>query len=95
MPMPPVQPQFQSLFGGAHSSVYSNTFHAAGHTGAAPSGNTFARAVGGAIDIDLARGISTSQNRLLADSLGKRAFPAHRPFNQDTFRYLAGMNFTF
>jgi hypothetical protein len=94
---PRVQPFGEALFGGAHSNVYGRIFHEEGLTGVAPSGNAFAMLIGGGLDIKLTRTISfrpVEVNYLLT-RFGNFTFLANGPFNQNSFRYQAGMNFTF
>jgi opacity protein-like surface antigen len=43
----------EALFGGAHSSTYTNLFKAASITGTSASNNTFAMAFGGGVDLGI------------------------------------------
>jgi opacity protein-like surface antigen len=94
------QPYGHILLGGAHSNVYANVA-AQGGLGASPSSNAFAMAVGGGLDIKLSRVISLRAGE--ADYLLTR-FNAYNgavnpPFfsthNQNSFRMLTGIVFTF
>ena len=94
------QPYGNILLGGAHSNVYANVA-AQGGLGASPSSNAFAMAVGGGLDIKLSRSISLRAAE--ADYLLTR-FNAYNgsvnpPFftthNQNSFRMLTGIVFTF
>jgi Outer membrane protein beta-barrel domain len=94
---PRVQPYGQALFGGAHSNVYANIFHDEGLTSRAPSGNAFAMVIGGGVDIKLSRTISfrPAEVDYVLTRFGNEPFLPNGPFNQNSFRYLAGVNFTF
>lgn len=95
---PRVQPFFEALFGGAHSNVYANLFHAEGQLGAAPSGNAFVMVIGGGLDIKLSHMISfrpAEVNYLLTRFGNQSVVLPNGPFNQNSFRYAAGLDFTF
>jgi len=99
---PKAQPYFQTLFGGAHDNVYRNLFNRAGvlTTVRTPSNGAFAMVVGGGIDIPVSRHISIRPGEvdyLLTRFQAIQALPgsiASTP-NQNSFRYMAGVNFTF
>jgi outer membrane protein with beta-barrel domain len=88
------------LFGGAHSNVYGNAFKqicqplAAGCTlSKAPSGDAFAMAFGGGVDIPINRTISIRPGEV--DYLLTRFSNPFTNGNQNNFRYSAGIIFSF
>ena len=96
--VPKIQPFAHLLFGGAHSNVYGNAFKTICQPivgGCAfsktPSGNAFAMAFGGGVDIPIGQHISfrpAEIDYLLTDFSNQ--------FNngvQNNFRYSAGINF--
>lgn len=97
---PKVQPYAQVLLGGAHSNVYANAFsticqpaaNACAFTGS-PSSNAFAMAVGGGIDVPITKLVSirpAEVDYLLTDFSNR-----FTNSNQNNFRYLGGVTFTF
>jgi len=93
-----VQPYFQTLFGGAHSNVYRSLYSNAGALTAAkaPSSGAFAMVVGGGIDIPLGRhwSIRPGEVDYLLTRFGSNTNLPGTP-DQNSFRYLAGVNFSF
>jgi len=97
---PKFQPFFQLLLGGAHSNVYGNAYKdvclptaGACSFSKAPSGNAFALAFGGGIDIPVGKTISIRPaeiDYLLTDFTNR-----FNNSNQNNFRYSAGINFSF
>ena len=97
---PKVQPYAHLLVGGAHSNVYGNAFTticqpAAGACGfsKSPSGNAFAMAVGGGLDIPITSLVSIRPaeiDYLLTDFNNR-----FNQSNQNNFRYSGGITFTF
>jgi hypothetical protein len=95
---PRFQPFGEALFGGAHTNIYSTLFHSAGIIGVAPSTNAFAMVIGGGLDIKLSRMIQFrpfEADYLLTRFGGNQTFIRGGPFNQNSFRYAGGVNFTF
>jgi hypothetical protein len=97
---PKIQPFAHLLFGGAHSNVYGNAFKticqptaSACAVSGAPSGNGFAMAFGGGVDIPIGKAISfrpAEIDYLLTDFSNQ-----FNNSNQNNFRYSAGINFNF
>ena len=94
------QPFAHLLFGGAHSNVYGNAFKqlcqplAGGCTlSAAPTGDAFAMAFGGGVDIRINKTISIRPGEV--SYLLTRFTNAFTDTNQNNLRYSAGINFTF
>jgi opacity protein-like surface antigen len=97
---PKFHPFVHLLFGGAHSNVYGNAFRTicqriAGTCGIsrAPTGNAFAMAVGGGIDIPVSHSVSIRAGEV--DYLLTRFTNAFTNTNQNNFRYSGGIVFTF
>jgi hypothetical protein len=95
-----LQPFGQLLFGGAHSNVYGNAFTAICQPivggcsfSKAPSGNAFAMAVGGGVDIPISHAISFRPVEI--DYLLTRFTNQFNNNNQNNFRYSAGVVFSF
>lgn len=97
---PKVQPYAHVLLGGAHSNVYGNAFSticqptasACSFVGS-PSSNAFAMAVGGGVDIPITKLVSIRPGEvdyLLTDFSNR-----FTNSNQNNFRYLGGVTFTF
>lgn len=94
------QPYGHILLGGGHSNVYANVATQGG-LGASPSGNAFAMAVGGGFDIKVAQHISLRAGEF--DYLltrfnafnGSQVAPFFSTHNQNSFRLLTGIVFTF
>lgn len=92
-----VQPFGNLLVGGAHSNLYGTAYKQCGVSivcsfNHAPSGNGFAFAIGGGVDIPLGKYIQFRPGEI--DYLLTNF---SNPFNhgsQNNFRYLAGVNFT-
>ena len=94
------QPFGHLLFGGAHSNVYGNAFKqicqplpGACNFSKAPTGNAFAMAFGGGVDIPINRTISIRPGEF--DYLLTRFNNAFTNGNQNNLRYSAGVNFSF
>ena len=97
-----LHPFGQLLFGGAHSNVYGNAFQAlcqptaggcVGISGA-PASNAFAMEFGGGLDIPINKSISFRPAEV--DYLLTRfSNPLSGRNNQSSFRYTAGVVFTF
>jgi hypothetical protein len=97
---PKVQPYVHLLVGGAHSNVYGNAFTTICQPAAAacgfsksPSGNAFAMAVGGGLDIPITSLVSIRPaeiDYLLTDFNNR-----FNQSNQNNFRYSGGITFTF
>ena len=94
------QPFGHLLFGGAHSNVYGNAFKqicqplpGACNFSKAPTGNAFAMAFGGGVDIQINRTISFRPGEI--DYLLTVFSNPFTNGNQNNFRYTAGINFTF
>lgn len=93
---PKFQPFAQVLFGAAHSNVYANlTTACAGSctTSTAPSGNAFAMALGGGIDIPITKSFQFRPVEM--DYMRTRFTNQFNNSAQSNFRYSAGVNFTF
>jgi opacity protein-like surface antigen len=90
-----VTPFAEVLLGGAHSSVFANLYQASGMTGGnGPSQNSFALATGGGVDIYVTKSIAIRAAQL--DYLMTRfTNPFTGTNNQNSFRYQAGVVFTF
>src|SRR5437879_9196191 len=94
------QPFGHLLFGGAHSNVYGNAFKqicqplpGACNFSKAPTGNAFAMAFGGGVDIQINRTISFRPGEI--DYLLTVFTNPFTKGNQNNLRYSAGINFTF
>ena len=94
------QPFGHLLFGGAHSNVYGNAFKqicqplpGACNFSKAPTGNAFAMAFGGGVDIPINRTISIRPGEF--DYLLTRFSNPFTNGHQNNLRYSAGINFTF
>ena len=98
--IPKIQPFAHLLFGGAHSNVYGNAFKTicqptvgACAFSKTPSGNAFAMAFGGGVDIPIGKRVSVRPAEI--DYLLTNF---NNPFNngvQNNFRYSGGINFNF
>ena len=95
-----LQPYFHLLFGGAHTNVYVNAFKSACQGGTActfskaPTTDAFAMAFGGGIDVPITKYIQFRPAEI--DYLLTRfSNQFTKTNNQNTFRYCAGLNFTF
>ncbi|HEY2647423.1 MAG TPA: hypothetical protein VGI34_10640 [Candidatus Acidoferrales bacterium] len=97
LPTHTFKPFAEFLFGGAHTNTYANLFQATGITGARPNNNAFAMAIGGGFDIRVSKMISIRpfQMDYLLTRFGSNFLPIPGQRNQNNFRYLAGINFTF
>ncbi len=99
------QPFVEVLLGAAHSNTYANLFHSEGlSASASPNNNGFAMVVGGGIDLKVTPLITVRP--IEADYLLTRfgsnftpppgsGLPGISTQNQNSFRYLAGLDFTF
>ncbi len=98
------QPFGEVLFGAAHSNTYANVFKQIYGVSASNNNNGFAMVVGGGIDLRLNRTITIRP--VEADYLLTRfgstfvppastGLPSISTLNQNSFRYLAGVDFTF
>jgi opacity protein-like surface antigen len=95
------QPYANVLLGGAHSNVFANLATSAGTLGAAPSSNAFGMAAGGGLDIKVSHSISLRAAEV--DYLltrfnaynGALVAPSFSTHNQNNFRLLTGIVFTF
>ncbi len=94
------QPFGHILFGAAHSNVYGNAFKQicqpvvdACNLTKAPTGDAFAMAFGGGVDIPLNKHISIRPGEF--DYLLTRFNNAFTNGNQNNLRYSAGVNFSF
>jgi hypothetical protein len=96
LPTHTFKPFADFLFGGAHSNLYANLNKATGSTGASPSNNAFAMAVGGGIDIRLSKTIYLRPIEVdyLLTRFGSTALGLNG-VNQNNFRYQAGIVFAF
>jgi len=95
---PRLQPFGEALFGGAHDNIYPSLYHAGGFIGAAPSSNAFAMVIGGGLDIKLSNRVSfrpVEVDYLLTRFGGNSVLFPGGPFNQNSFRYAGGVDFTF
>lgn len=97
---PKFQPFAHLLLGGAHSNVYGNAFTTICQpTGGAcafskaPSGNAFAMAVGGGLDLPITSLVSIRPAEI--DYLLTNFNNRFNQSNQNNFRYSAGITFTF
>lgn len=97
---PKLHPYGHLLFGGAHSNVYANAYKiicqpiAGGcPTSKAPSGDAFAMAFGGGVDIPVHHNVSVRVGEV--DYLLTRFTNAFTDTNQSNIRYSAGIVFTF
>lgn len=95
---PKAQPFVHLLFGGAHSNVYGNAFKniCAPVAGAcsfsrAPSGNAFAMAFGGGLDIPIGKVVSIRPAEI--DYLFTDFTNQFNNSHQNNFRYSGGINF--
>ena len=91
-----LHPYVHALFGGAHSSLWGNFTKACTictTTTGAPSGNAFAMALGGGLDIPVSELISIRVGQL--DYLLTRFSNRLATNNQNNFRYSAGVVFSF
>jgi len=96
---PKFQPFAHLLFGGAHSNVYGNAFSTICQPIAsakcsfrgAPSGNGFAMAFGGGVDIPIGKAVSFRPAEV--DYLLTNFENQFNNSNQNNFRYSAGINF--
>jgi opacity protein-like surface antigen len=97
------QPYANILLGGAHSSLFANLATAEhGTLGASPSGNAFAMAAGGGLDIKVSHSISlraaevdyllTRFNAFNGQTVAPPFFSTH---NQNNFRLVTGIVFSF
>jgi hypothetical protein len=95
LPTHTFKPFAEFFFGGAHSNLYTNLYKASG-ADISPNNNAFAMAVGGGFDIRINRTISLRpfQMDYLLTRFGNSLIPGGN-HNQNNFRYLAGINFTF
>ena len=95
LPTHTFKPFAEFLFGGAHTNAYTNLVKATGSS-VRPSNNAFAMAVGGGFDIRVNKTISIRpfQMDYLLTRFGNPLIPGGN-HNQNNFRYLAGVNFTF
>jgi hypothetical protein len=93
-------PFFHALYGGAHSNVYGTAFNTlcqpiAGTCSfkSTPSGNAFAMAYGGGLDLRINKSISLRPAEI--DYLYTKFSNQFTNTNQNNFRYSAGVVFTF
>lgn len=97
------QPYGNILLGGAHSNVFANVnTQEHGVLGASPSGNAFAMAAGGGLDIKVSHSISlraaevdyllTRFNAFNGQTVAPPFFSTH---NQNNFRLVTGIVFSF
>ena len=95
LPTHTFKPFAEFLFGGAHTNLYTNLVKASGAT-VGPNNNAFAMSVGGGFDIRVNKTISIRpfQMDYLLTSFGNSLIPGGN-HNQNNFRYVAGINFTF
>ena len=95
LPTHTFKPFAEFLFGGAHTNTYTNLIKATGAT-VGPNNNAFAMAIGGGFDIRVTKNISIRpfQMDYLLTRFGTSLIPGGN-HNQNNFRYLAGVNFTF
>jgi len=90
------RPYGHALFGGAHSSLYTNAAVICGVSCVSnnPSSNTFAMAFGGGLDIAIHKNISIRPGQI--DYLYTHfSNPLTNQNNQNSFRYAGGVVFTF
>ncbi len=99
IPSPKVTPYFNFLFGGAHTSAFNDAWTAicAGQTctaSAAPSGNSFAMAIGGGLDVPVSKNVAIKLGQFdyLMTRFNNQITGAN---NQHNFRYQAGIVFRF
>ncbi len=86
------QPYLHLLFGAAHSNVYASAYNnAGGSRSGAPSGDAFAMAFGGGVDIPLSRTVAIRVGQV--DYLLTRFTNQFTNSNQNNFRYSAGIVF--
>ena len=97
---PHFQPFVHALFGGAHSNVYANAFKTicrpalgACAFSTAPSGNAFAMAFGGGVDIPVGKVVSIRPAEI--DYLFTDFTNQFNNSHQNNFRYSGGINFSF
>ncbi|MBV8807637.1 MAG: hypothetical protein JO033_03095 [Acidobacteriaceae bacterium] len=97
------QPFGEVLLGAAHSNVYANLFKTAVFKSASPNNNGFAMVVGGGIDLRLSHTITfrPAECDYLLTRFGSNfqpppnsGYPSISTQNQNSFRYLAGVDFT-
>lgn len=91
-----VEPYFHALFGGAHSTLYGNAYDLLTPTNTAagkPSQNAFAMAIGGGIDIPVSHLIGIRIGQF--DYMLTRFNNSLVTYNQNNFRYSAGILFNF
>jgi hypothetical protein len=95
LPTHTFKPFAEFLFGGAHTNTYTNLVKATGST-VGPNNNAFAMAIGGGFDIRVSKTISIRpfQMDYLLTRFGTSLIPGGN-HNQNNFRYMAGINFTF
>ncbi len=95
LPTHTFKPFAEFLFGGAHTNLYTNLVKASGAT-VGPNNNAFAMSVGGGFDIRVNKTISIRpfQMDYLLTRFGNSLIPGGN-HNQNNFRYVAGINFTF
>src|SRR5579863_209865 len=95
LPTHTFKPFAEFLFGGAHTNTYTNLVKVTGAT-VGPNNNAFAMAVGGGFDIRVSKNISIRpfQMDYLLTRFGTSLIPGGS-HNQNNFRYVAGVNFTF
>ncbi len=94
IPTPKVNPYLHFLFGGAHTSVFGNAVNALQTASAAPSGNAFAMAIGGGLDVPVTHKVAIRVGQF--DYLMTRFNnEITGPDNQHNFRYSAGVVFRF
>jgi hypothetical protein len=97
------QPFGQVLLGAGHSNTFYNALKDSGYVSANPNNNGFAMVVGGGIDLRLTKTVSfrpVECDYVLTrfGSVYNGLTPAGTTvptLNQNSFRYLAGVNFTF
>jgi hypothetical protein len=96
LPTHTFKPFAEFLFGGAHTNLYRNLFHAVGVTSSAVSNNSFAMAIGGGFDIRLSRHFSLRpfQMDYMLTTFKDTLVPGGSN-TQNNWRYLAGINLTF
>src|SRR6516162_5847431 len=89
------QPFGEALFGAAHSNAYATIFNAEGLQSGNGNNNAFAMEYGGGLDIKLSNHVQLRPAEV--DYLYTRFGSNNVNYtgNQNTFKYAAGVNFTF
>ena len=89
------QPFGEALFGAAHSNAYATIFNAEGFQSGSGNNNAFAMEYGGGLDINLSHHIQLRPAEVDYVYTRFGANNVNYTGTQNTFKYAAGVNFTF